>query len=303
MSAKLFVCINAGLGNQVFQYLVSRALAEDTKRQLIIDTSYYRKIFHPSKKQGYYYPFLLSSFCQIMSRTNIFQQLFIGLLKKSNKLQNLLNTLATGIFNRIDKFPIVLNDDNFSMVEAFPDKDVIMIGFFQSQPIVEKNNGLGLEKQFKLSSKAVLLRDQIKANFSISVHIRRGDYITESGITPYYATLTTRYYTSAIDQIDTIINTEPKKIYVFSDEPEWVRENINFRYPTTYVGDCVTDEEQFYLQSICDVNVTANSTFSYIPALLNANANKVVLAPSQWFHKIENDNKIFIPATWIRLKN
>ena len=300
---KLFVCINAGLGNQVFQYLIARSLATDSDRQLIIDESYYRKTFHPTKKQGYYYPYLLDYFYKKLNKSNILQQFFIGVLKKSNKLQNIINILYISIFKRFRTFPIVVNDKNFPILREFPNKNVIMIGFFQSQPAIQKSDKLGFDNIIDLSETAKSWKEKINADFAIAVHVRRGDYIPQSGIDPYYAALSIDYYKRAINYIDHLNNSEDKKIYVFSDEPEWAKHNLNFKYPTEFINDSVTDIDQFYLQSICNANIISNSTFSYIPALLNSNKHKIVFAPSCWFHQAENEKNIFIPSTWVRIKN
>ena len=89
-------------------------------------------------------------------------------------------------------------------------------------------------------------------------------------------------------------------LFVFSDDIEWCKENISFPYKTIFVkGDEEKVELDMWLMSFCDHNIISNSSFSWWGAWLNENAEKYVIAPSQWFRKnIQHD---IIPASWIKI--
>ncbi|MFB6284669.1 MAG: alpha-1,2-fucosyltransferase, partial [Halobacteria archaeon] len=115
---------------------------------------------------------------------------------------------------------------------------------------------------------------------SIGVHVRGRDFFTQG---PGRGnTLTQEYYDLALDYMKN--HTKNPSLYVFSDDPEWAKENVRFDEPTEYVStDYGTNENQdLYLMSKCDHVITANSTFSWWSAWLNENPDKKVTVPSPW---------------------
>lgn len=54
------------------------------------------------------------------------------------------------------------------------------------------------------------------------------------------------------------------------------------------------------LMSLCKHHVIANSSFSWWGAWLNANPEKTVIAPKNWFRNGNNDSDL-IPDEWIRI--
>ena len=91
------------------------------------------------------------------------------------------------------------------------------------------------------------------------------------------------------------------KLYVFSDDPEWVTENLKSNFPTTYIShNGATPEEDIRLMSACRHHIIANSSFSWWGAWLNDHDDKIVIAPKQWFAGRE-ENPDLIPSSWVRL--
>jgi len=91
--------------------------------------------------------------------------------------------------------------------------------------------------------------------------------------------------------------------YVFSDDRDWIVENLRFDYATTFVthNDVNKGYEDLRLMSMCKHNIIANSSFSWWGAWLNANVNKIVLAPREW-HKDESiDTHDLLPEGWISI--
>jgi hypothetical protein len=70
-------------------------------------------------------------------------------------------------------------------------------------------------------------------------------------------------------------------IFVFSDYPEWARENIRGAFPVEFVthNGPSQDYADLWLMSLCRHFVNANSTFSWWAAWLSTYAEKIVLAP------------------------
>jgi len=90
--------------------------------------------------------------------------------------------------------------------------------------------------------------------------------------------------------------------YVFSDDPDWVRNNLKIDTEIVFVDWNRGTEswQDMYLMSLCKHNIIANSTFSWWGAWLNQNPDKVVIAPRKWMTYDEGGIDI-IPEDWIRL--
>ena len=113
---------------------------------------------------------------------------------------------------------------------------------------------------------------------SVSIHIRRGDYVS-LGI----PLLPLDFYTNAIVEMEKI-NGECN-YYVFSDDPDLAKTFLPDNRPFTYIN-CNIGKDSFrdmQLMSMCRHNIIANSTFSFWAAFLNENVNKTVIAPKTPF--------------------
>lgn len=120
---------------------------------------------------------------------------------------------------------------------------------------------------------------------SVSVHIRRGDYLLRKH-SKIHGLCSLEYYLQAIQFIKS--KSKDPVFYFFSDDIPWAREN--FCNPSYKFVDCNSGSNScldLYLMSQCKHNIIANSTFSWWGAWLNRNKEKIVVAPSVWF----NDQK------------
>ena len=148
-----------------------------------------------------------------------------------------------------------INENYFRDVKAQLYRDFVF------PPIVDETN-------LKLANK-------IKDNYSVSLHIRRGDYIT-TGVT----NLNTDYYIKAIEMVKNKIHHH-MHFFVFSDDIVYCRQMLQSLSNVTFVN-ANKGENSFrdmQLMSLCQHNIIANSTFSYWGAYLNQNREKIVIAP------------------------
>jgi len=130
-------------------------------------------------------------------------------------------------------------------------------------------------------------------NKTVALHVRRGDYLKFSN---HHAACTLDYYHKAISSFD-----EDFVFLIFSDDIEWCK--------TKFIGDKFIfienneDYIDFYLISLCDHVILANSSFSWWGAWLNANKNKKIIAPKKWFgENVPHDTKDLIPVSWDKLE-
>jgi|LauGreDrversion4_2_1035121.scaffolds.fasta_scaffold01389_12 hypothetical protein len=146
--------------------------------------------------------------------------------------------------------------------------------------------------------------NEFEKNTTVSIHIRRTDYIHLSSI---FEQLSLDFYKKCIS----FFNKKNVKFLIFSDDVEWCKKEFigdNFIFP---------DKSPFHdlcLQSMCDHHIISNSTFSWWAAWLGRNKNKTIFAPKNWFTKsyqatnhyggiylqAYSDNKI-IPERWIKV--
>lgn len=109
----------------------------------------------------------------------------------------------------------------------------------------------------------------------VGIHVRRGDYarIRDGlGQADQGWLLAMSYYHNALDHIP-----RDAPLALFSDEPDWAANEFSYRHPWISRGNSAAVD--MYLMSQCRWNITANSSFSWWAAWLNAHANKVVFAP------------------------
>jgi hypothetical protein len=138
----------------------------------------------------------------------------------------------------------------------------------------------------------------ISSTNSVSIHFRRGDYLTNPSVMDL-GICELEYYYKCVDNLAKIV-PDPH-FFILSDDPEWVTNNIKINYPKTII--CINlnnnDSEDLRLMSLCKHNIIANSSFSWWGAWLNSNPDKLVFAPKKWFNKTDRTAEKLIPDTWI----
>ena len=138
---------------------------------------------------------------------------------------------------------------------------------------------------------------QIGATESVSVHVRRGDYVTSAPRN----VCTPAYYASCVARMAERV-ARPH-LFVFSDDPGWVAVNQRFDYPTTIVSETParSDHGDLRLMSACRYHILANSSFSWWGAWLDPRPDKVVFAPQRWMNDPRVDDRDLVPAGWERV--
>lgn len=130
---------------------------------------------------------------------------------------------------------------------------------------------------------------------SVSVHVRRGDYLEQNR----NWAMKKAYYEKALAEAKNKIN-DPM-FFVFSDDIDWVKNNLDIQ-PCTYIDWNKKDNSyvDMQLMSNCKHNIIANSSFSWWGAWLNKYPSKIVFAPSQWLPFFDGTRDI-IPTIWEKI--
>lgn len=282
----IIVNLKGGLGNQMFQYALGRALAIKNADDLKLDVS---GLDRANDVGDIYRPFALSAFsiqAAIADQTEIQKHKYPwGLVSK------LLRRFAFKVLRRthIGWEPEILTKTG----------DVYLDGYWQSPKYFEDIRGVILE-DFTLvhpfSPDAQRVADQMSSTTSVSIHIRRGDYTTAQ-TSAVHGLCSLAYYRRSIEKI---LQHEKNPVwFVFSDDIEWVKQNLPLEGQVVYVsGGPLSDAEEMTLMSCCKHNIIANSSFSWWGAWLNRNPEKIVIAPTPWFNTVKDFHKDLIPQSW-----
>lgn len=250
--------IQGGLGNQMFQYAYGKHLSSKYKTELYLDTRFYKG--------------------------------FQGNVVRTFMLDKFENTdIDTGIEMIQNNYPIHGIVDNFIHKELPQpvDCNYYLDGYWQSEKYFKESEEI-IRNDFKLTLKNIPL---LGTN-TVSIHIRRTDYVASNG---YHPVQTIEYYKNAIDVIGDYDN-----LFVFSDDINWCKENLKFDNMVFIEGN--TELDDMSIMSNCEHNIIANSSFSWWGAWLNNNPSKKVVAPSKWFGEQANLNTSdIIPENWIRI--
>ncbi|MCC6447868.1 MAG: alpha-1,2-fucosyltransferase, partial [Chitinophagaceae bacterium] len=182
--------------------------------------------------------------------------------------------------------------------------DVYLEGYWQTEKYFKEISDI-LRKEFTFkippSEANQRMLDTIRLHNSVSIHIRRTDYITDPASSKDMGFCDIPYYKRAVSYLAERV-ADPH-FYVFSDDMNWVRSNFALNFPVTYVdlNNADTNYEDMRLMSSCKHNIIANSTFSWWGAWLNSSEKKIVIAPKKWFNDTSKKSTDLVPENWIKL--
>ncbi|GAA6191013.1 alpha-1,2-fucosyltransferase [Phaeobacter sp. NW0010-22] len=140
------------------------------------------------------------------------------------------------------------------------------------------------------------MADRIANSTAISLHVRRGDYLTLGA----HVLCDQAYYEAALAQVLDGLPGTPT-VYVFSDDPQWAKDNLPLPVEKVVVdfNGADTDFEDMRLMTLCQHNIIGNSSFSWWAAWLNQNAQKRVAGPAKWFGDPKLVNPDILPPSWL----
>ena len=285
----IIINLKGGLGNQLFQYALGRTLALKNNDTLKLEVD---GLDRANKTSDIYRAFGLGAF-------NIEKN--IATAAEVHRLKYPYGIFSKGwrwftfrILKRIHVTfePRVLNWRG----------DIFLDGYWQSPCYFESIHDT-LLTDFTLvdplSPAGSTFTSQMQSVVSVSIHVRRGDYVKNPRVLAEFGVCSIDYYQTAITHIKT---TYPNPtFFIFSDDMAWAKENLAVGEGAVYVSDpTITDYQELILMSKCQHNIIANSSFSWWGAWLNQNRDKIVVTPAPWFESAPFD-KSLIPNSWIQL--
>jgi hypothetical protein len=146
--------------------------------------------------------------------------------------------------------------------------------------------------------------DRIHNCLSVSLHVRRGDYVSEDKVAAVHGTCPPDYYVRASRAIVAGLGRKPH-FFIFSDDPSWAVDNLHLEWLHSLVSlhDQTADRDirEFRLMTACKHHIVANSSFSWWAAWLGSEPGKIVIAPERWFLSPRLDDRDLIPTGWRRI--
>jgi Glycosyl transferase family 11 len=290
------VRLMGGLGNQMFQYAAARRLALARQVPLELDISWFAR----SPDRAY-----------ALGPLNI-QEAFAT----PEELRELTGPSARGVrrlvFRLRRRFRIAygwtwIHERTLSPVDRRvleARERTYLDGYWQSEQYfgdVADTIRREFTMDFQPDARSREIADQIATTESVSVHVRRGDYITDPRASRARNVCTPDYYHRSAALIAERVGKP--HLFLFSDDPEWVAANLRFEHPVTLVSETARhkEHEDLRLMSACRHHIIANSSFSWWGAWLNPRRDKVVLAPRRWMNDPRVDDRDVLPPAWIRV--
>ncbi len=286
--------LKGGLGNQMFQYAAGRRLARLHGVPLKLDLSWFDALSGVTPRSYALNPF------SIDAETATDQEIARLYQPPADRIRSFLNLInpcyrKTHIRGQNSSFdPAILRlFDNVSLdgywqsEKYFSDIAPVIRSDFM---VREEPEGLNWE-----------FASIIKGCNAISIHIRRGDYVTDAKIAAKHGTCSSDYLLKGVELI--MARVERPHFFVFSDDPAWVRKHFSIPHTMTLVDYNGPDQahEDLRLMSLCRHHIIANSSFSWWGAWLNPRPDKIVIAPLRWFSNLATDTSDLIPSSWLRI--
>lgn len=281
------VGLSGGLGNQMFQYAIGRSLSIRLGVPLALDTTWFlgqneRKLaLTPLRTQ-----------CEFRNSS-----IFLP-----TKLHVLISRISRRFFPKIMGLPVWREphfhyDPNFEKLTS----PVFIEGYWQSE-LYFKGIRPFLLDEFRLREPLPLrsanLLVQIQNCESVCVHVRRGDYLSNSIAARVHGHCSLDYYHVSLAGL--LEKLSSPHCFIFSDDPDWVRSSLSLNCPTTVVDVNGPEEAHLDLALMrsCRHFVIANSSLSWWAAWLGDYHKKQVVAPANWFLVKSKDTRDLIPASW-----
>lgn len=281
-----FVKTWGGLGNQLFQYAFGLYLHEVTGQPVC----YLDELGHPYADKGILNKVtnLPSAMVQLSYR-KFYPFYFSGSYRIHRKLLQYFPQLSSEII--VEKLGEDFSESllGFSLFDGYW-QDLLFVEHVQMKLLSQ----IHLKKKNEQYSKVATLIQN--SNLSISIHIRRGDYLKSD----FHVVQDIGFIHQAIGMMNKYF-TQPT-YFVFSDDMEWAKKNLcrkgNFHFIEN-ISDFDSTEYDFFLMQQCQHHIISNSTFSWWSAWLCTNPEKKVIAPSKWLVRKNHITKKMLPKEWI----
>ncbi|MDE2598245.1 MAG: alpha-1,2-fucosyltransferase [Rhodocyclaceae bacterium] len=288
---RVVVRLIGGLGNQMFQYAAARALSLKIDADVALDLSWFGT--DPDRQYALAPLSIQASLAEPMATPNRSNSFWTRVARRLGLPRHERNM---SVFSEAS----FRYDPRFETLQA----PVFLDGYFQSEKYFRQYRDQLLKElcpHGNPSQSNARMLEEIRSKGAICLHIRRGDYVSNAAANAYHGMCSLDYYQAGLDIVaPTLANPH---CFVFSDDPNWVRENFRPAVPMTLVDINGPGEahEDLRLMAACSRFVIANSSLSWWGAWLSRADEKMVVAPARWFQTSQNDTRDLLPEGWLKV--
>ena len=281
----IIIRLIGGLGNQLFQYGLGRRIAHDRDLPLKLDISGFDA-------------YKLHEYClhRFAIRQEFAQPGEIAVFA-NRRLQRIRALLPI-------RFQSLIAERHFHFdpeVLKTTRQSLYLDGYWQSEKYFKSIEGI-LREELTITVEADEMNrriaDRIRSVNAVSVHIRRGDYVTNQKTLDYHGVAPIAYYLRAVPEV--VAEVDAPHFFVFSDDPDWAKQNLALDHPCTFVSHNGADRnyEDLRLMTLCRHHIIANSSFGWWGAWLAESERQIVVAPKRWFNDPTPNTEDLIPSEW-----
>lgn len=278
--------IMGGLASQMHKYGIGRSLADKHECELLLDLTWFEKQDVRDTKRE----FLLDKF---NTRFLVASNKTINKLK-TGKVMRKLSSVARK-FGFRDKFikssHYIRSTNSKDVLDALP--SVYIEGeWFGGQMIKENRRSLlnDFSLRDEISKSASIVLDAILESESVAIHVRRGDFVSNSKAASFHCLTNIEYYKVATDYLKKKLASP--RFFVFSDDSVWAKKNLGEFLKNSIFVEENTPHEDIFLIKNCHHQIIANSGFGWFGGWLNTNENKILIAPKAWVNDAVLNNEI-----------
>ena len=287
MDNEKIIELKGGLGNQLFQYAMYLKLKSMGYSVFIDDREILR---HGNQHNGLDLTNAFDIHYSRMSLCHAIKCLIWRTHDKIIKKGNLFKAYNILIDEEPSTFADIINESTHYLKGYWQEPnywfdirdDIVSLLRFRVNPINE------------LTKKLV---ERMQKVVTVSIHVRRGDYLWNGNAESRMGICTLEYYKEAISYIKEF---EPTAYFlVFSDDPDWVKNNFDFiDYVMVDWNKGKNSYVDMFLMSRCNHNIIANSSFSWWGAFLNKNPDKMIICPRKWYNDMDSNLML---DEWIKI--
>ena len=194
----------------------------------------------------------------------------------------------------------------YKEIPLFPEKDILLCGYFQSYKYFEKEADEILKRMNIDIHQGTVFNEfsELLTGHTVSMHFRLGDYVA---LQHYHPVMPAQYYENAIKHILSVRGTHLNILYFCEPgDNETVNKSLDTlrHLNVTFIKapDNIPDWKQMLLMSQCHDNIIANSTFSWWGAYLNRKKDAIRCYPNLWFGPgILEDVRDLFPDSWVKI--
>ncbi len=303
--------LQAGLGNQMFQYAYARALALRSSKileepvELGLDIRWFGDINEKDTKRHYALaPFNIQA--PVLPDHEAERALGFRDWKATAFLRKLIRKIKRDVFG--------WSDYVFHSFACGPRMNACIEGYWWNSELYFIDYADDIRKEFTLKQPlgdaATAVKKEIETvaqngGIPVLIHVRRGDYVTNIHAGSFHGAKDISYYDDAAATLFKKLGEDKTSrihFFVVSDDIAWVKENLKIKANVTYVSrPGIKDYEEMPLMSLCHHHIISNSTFSWWGAWLSENQNKIVIGPKQWVLDPKVNTRDVMPQGWLRV--